>query len=58
MHDDEAKLCILTTIRTESYEKFPSAEELTDAILDALLHEGLIVVRNADTESSAKRELR
>ena len=47
MHDDEAKLCILTTIRTESYEKFPSAEVLTDAILDALSSEGLFVVRGS-----------
>ena len=55
MHDDEAKLCILTTIRTESYEKFPSAEVLADAILDALLHEGLTVVRNSGYGDSRLR---
>ena len=48
MHDDEAKRCIQSTIRTESYEKVPSAEVLADAILDALSREGLFVVRNGD----------
>lgn len=48
MHDDEAKRCIMTTIRTEGFEKLPSAEDLADAILDALAREGMSVVRGDD----------
>ena len=46
MHDDEAKRCIMTTIRTEGFEKLPDTEALTEAILDALEREGLFVIRD------------
>ena len=47
MHDDEAKRCIQTTIKVECFEEFPSAEVLSDAILEALSSEGLFVVRGS-----------
>lgn len=47
MHDDEAKRCIMTTIRTEGFEKLPDTEALAKAILDALEREGLSVTRDA-----------
>lgn len=48
MHDDEAKRCIMTTIRTEGFEKLPDAEEFAKAILDALAREGLFVVKSGN----------
>lgn len=52
MHDDEAKRCIMTTIRTEGFEKLPDVEEITKAILEALAREGLYVVRNGGQQGT------
>ena len=47
MHDEEAARCIMTTIRTEGFEKLPDAKALAAAILDALSREGLRVTRDS-----------